>query len=381
LRKISVLVKPTHRCNLNCQYCYDKQYGIKEMMSLETLEKICKFLKGRCGSWIWHGGEPLMMPLEFYEEAYKILQKYQINQVSFQSNGVLLTEEIILKFKDFGWNMGFSFDGLTNEASRGSSEKLINNLLLYKKLYHEPGTIMVVDRTNVKGFHKNYQYFKDLGLPYFNFNRVFLSETAELLSEDMTDIYLEEFAKLFDLWINDPKPLQIRNFDNYLKYILGLETYLCSHRGECSKEWLGFNPLGDIYPCDRWFSNKYRYGNVDDFVDLDELYLKCESFKTVAKNEALRKKDCRNKCEIYEYCKGGCNANAIAVSGGVKQDELDCLLQKKELYHLYNKLKNLKVEEVKNPNLKKILMNAGYRDLIFIGDLWRKNDEKNIINS
>ena len=101
--ELILIVKPTHRCNMNCTYCYDRTKRLvhSENMTLEGAEQILKTFVGKYDKieWTWHGGEPLLMSAkDFYIPFYeKILPKY-LNKgtkitFSMQSNISLISAE------------------------------------------------------------------------------------------------------------------------------------------------------------------------------------------------------------------------------------------------------------------------------------------------
>ena len=67
-------LQPTPFCNIDCSYCYLSNRRSTARMSHETLALICRcvFESPRLGRQLevaWHGGEPLVVPLAWYEEA------------------------------------------------------------------------------------------------------------------------------------------------------------------------------------------------------------------------------------------------------------------------------------------------------------------------
>ena len=380
MERLKLLVKPTHKCNLNCRYCYDKQFSVMDDMNLSIVENLAKFASNSSNSvlWIWHGGEPLMMPLDFYKESYLILDKYGINDVSMQSNGILYNKDYGEFFKEVGWRIGFSFDYTSQNESRGREKDVLKIFNLYKDITKSStGGLKVIDKYNVKNFHKDYYYAKNHNLDTYNFNRVFKTETAELIEDDFLNIYLDEYSKLFDIWIQDEDPLGIRNFEGYIPFLLGTGDMLCSHKGQCVQEWLGVNPKGVIYPCDRWYPDEFIYGNLDDFYNMEELREKSDSYKNMVSIIEERKKYCKDtlNCPIYDFCNGGCNATQIGSTGGRVPDETYCYLNKKEVYHMFNVLNNIKSSEIKNPKLQGILNKSGLRNLDFIEDILTKKGD------
>lgn len=95
---INILVMPTDACNMNCVYCFHKPYqcGI-EVMSIETVKRLlditAPFYKSI--NFIWHGGEPLLMGLDFYQKVVELQKQSSCNiKNSIQSNLTLMTSEM-----------------------------------------------------------------------------------------------------------------------------------------------------------------------------------------------------------------------------------------------------------------------------------------------
>lgn len=288
--------------------------------------------------------------------------------VSMQSNGALLTEGMIELCKKYNWNIGFSFDGINNDQTRGQTERVINRLQLYRDLYEQPGIIMVLCKDNLHGFSDNYQYMKDLGFCNISINRIFAAPGAPLLSEEDIDRYMEEYSRLFELWYQDEEPLQIRNFLEFILYLLDNNHYLCTYKGICDREWISVDYRGDLYPCDRWYPPAYKYGNISDFKNLDEIYATAVYSKICAETFA-RKENCRS-CAIFVFCQGGCKANAIANHG--VPNKIDCEIRKREIAVLFNRIKNVDPFKVPNPQLRRELQKLGFRNLSFIKELQAK---------
>ena len=82
----STIVKPAgSACNLDCSYCYylDKaiQYGGKEAVMSDDLlrEYIRQYITANAApevTFCWHGGEPLLLGLDFYKKAMAWQREY-----------------------------------------------------------------------------------------------------------------------------------------------------------------------------------------------------------------------------------------------------------------------------------------------------------------
>ena len=70
-----VVLQPTTFCNIDCKYCYLPQRSEKNRMSLEVVSRAASevfsssLFDGEV-VFLWHLGEPLSVPIEFYEKAF-----------------------------------------------------------------------------------------------------------------------------------------------------------------------------------------------------------------------------------------------------------------------------------------------------------------------
>ena len=88
---IYVMAKPAGaQCNLACRYCYylekSGMYGHSggQNMSREVLELFVKqYIAAQTQRevlFVWHGGETMLRPLSFYQEALRLQKKYLLCQ-------------------------------------------------------------------------------------------------------------------------------------------------------------------------------------------------------------------------------------------------------------------------------------------------------------
>src|SRR4051812_34160329 len=97
------VVKPTHRCNLACTYCYNEDTrhpvmpdDILQRTISETFDYSFALSAATKVDFIWHGGEPTAVGLPFYHRVVE-LQKASSRELryanSIQTNGTLLNAE------------------------------------------------------------------------------------------------------------------------------------------------------------------------------------------------------------------------------------------------------------------------------------------------
>ena len=120
----TTMIKPVgSACNLDCDYCYylgkaDLYGGRQPKMSDELLERyISQYIEAvqvPVVTFCWHGGEPLLAGLDFYEKAVAIQNRYRGNKQienSLQTNGLLITPEWCDFFRSNNFLIGLSLDG------------------------------------------------------------------------------------------------------------------------------------------------------------------------------------------------------------------------------------------------------------------------------
>lgn len=330
---ISIIVKPTNACNLRCKHCYHAEMGYDaDKMSDEVLERLMSstlpYFTGT--SYIWHGGEPLTMPLSFYERAFELEEKYRARDKqpiknSMQSNGTYITDEVAKFIADNRILIGLSFEGPYNDILRSHTVETERGYANLKKHNIVPGTISVVGNHNVNDLVKIYEYFRSESRP-LKLNPIFAAgaakENDEILLKD-PEHYAQRMCELFDIWMFDTTTgITINPFLGYVQSVLAGLPRCCTNRG-CLKHWLCVHPNGDIYPCGRAYPEEYCLGNIMDVTDLHEVF-ETDIYKDILKKSIIRREKCRKQCEVYRHCNGGCLNEAILEGGIENIPEFSC---------------------------------------------------------
>mgnify|MGYP003175371898 CR=1 FL=1 len=164
---INLLMIPTDYCNMKCKYCFfNKDIHSTNRMDEKTLYQIMKIIIPFYDrvSFVWHGGEPLSMGLNFYKTVVKLQKEFSINhniQIynSIQSNLTLLTDEMANFFANNNFSLSTSYDGVCNEITRGNSKSILNGRLKCIKYQDSCGTIMVASKLNINTLIESYHFF------------------------------------------------------------------------------------------------------------------------------------------------------------------------------------------------------------------------------
>ncbi len=344
----ALLVKPTHDCNYNCSYCYDAPFREKfkgYIMKEEIVHRVAKLAADYAENvtWIWHGGEPTLMGVDWYKTMQEVFyQNYTSNfSQCMQSNGSLLNEEWSKLFIDYEISIGVSFDAFyqsIREGERDSKVSITDEALKNFTAYHKNvGSITVINNENYKEQIEIYDYLKDeVRLNSIAFNHIYRSEGSVKNNLELTPVkYIKEFMKFYSHWLGDTGSNCVRERSAFemTKQIMGNREVTCNHI-DCRSHWVGVNPVGDLYPCDRYLPEKYYMGNIQNVRSVDEIY-SSEGYQSYY-NDVQERFDthCR-ECGYFDYCKGGCNANHIVVSGGTGVDKSSCDIFRLKFNSLY----------------------------------------------
>src|SRR3954452_5835015 len=115
-----LVVQPTPFCNINCSYCYLPDRQNTKKIPLETLEQTFAWvfssgLVREPFTLLWHAGEPLVVPIAFYESAAALLGRYNNPVVeihhAIQTNATLIDDDWCRFFVRHDVNPGVSVDG------------------------------------------------------------------------------------------------------------------------------------------------------------------------------------------------------------------------------------------------------------------------------
>jgi uncharacterized protein len=115
-----IIIQATPFCNVNCRYCYLPHRSSTKRIDDRTLKRTFEFLfaEPRLSdpvSIVWHAGEPLVPPISFYENAFRIAERCNTQGVrivhSFQTNGTLINQDWCDFIKRHDVKIGVSLDG------------------------------------------------------------------------------------------------------------------------------------------------------------------------------------------------------------------------------------------------------------------------------
>ena len=132
-------------CNAQCYYCYESEFK-HQTLNNETANKVIDFIDhNRCSDYVkikWYGGEPLMNMQAIDKISKGLLGKGITFKSTMISNGLLFSEEVILKAKQLWnlYNVRITVDG---------TEHIYNATKNYKKCAGSPYYIVLKNIDNL----------------------------------------------------------------------------------------------------------------------------------------------------------------------------------------------------------------------------------------
>lgn len=352
-RTYAMMAKPvSSACNLRCAYCY---YAGKEAllhqgngrMSHEVLEAFIRqnlAMHGRDAvvEFAWHGGEPTLAGLPFYEEAVRLEQKYGAGRRivnTLQTNATLLTDEWCRFFRQHAFHIGVSIDGpeeLHNAYRKGADgtgafEATMRGIRLLWQHGVPFATLTTVNRVNMEHPLKVYRFLRGLS-DYLQFLPVVEALPGTLEEEAGQHLatppgihalglvhpvapfsvtpagYGDFLCAIWEAWLGqDAGRVHVQLFDVALGHLQGLPSTLCVHDPLCGHSGC-VEANGDVYACDRYAFPEYRLGSLLR-TPLEELMEKNRSFG-MHKTCSLPQ-DCLD-CPYVRLCFGGCPKDRLS---------------------------------------------------------------------
>lgn len=346
----NIMLKPAGSlCNLDCHYCYylDKAdlYGGREPRMTEAmLETVVReYIAANDVPEVlfnWHGGEPLVLGLDFYRKALEFQRKYADGKAvrnTLQTNGTLLTREWADFFRDNGFLLGISLDGPQDIHDKFRKDKggvptfdrVMRGLRLLRDRGVEFNTMSTVNKASEGRGLEVYQFLKAVGSRYMQFMPVVehvkypadasgkirrnarpyivdpATEGAQLAGWSVSALAFGKFmCDIFDEWVrNDVGTYYVNLFDATLANWCGLRPGTCAYDRTCGGNSV-IEHNGDLYPCDHFVYPQYLLGNIRDRSIREMMESPQQARFGIDKRNALPTKCFR--CKYLTICNGEC---------------------------------------------------------------------------
>ena len=278
----------------------------------------------------FHGGEPLMAGIKFYEQILKRWEAQSLNaKFSLQSNLWLLTPELVDLFLYYKVQIGTSLDGpknITDLCRRpGYYERTLTGLMLAKDRLLDVNAIATITKEAAPHIMDVLCHFTDLHID-FKVNPAVPRLNAQ--SEDSRwilppDNYGTMMIELLHAYLSRVNEVRIENLDRDCRAITSGRAITCTYI-DCLGKCLAVDPQGYIFPCMRFIGHmEFCLGRYQEFPSWHDLR-SSKAWSIISERNSNVQKECQD-CAFWPICQGGCPYNWLAKSNSSSYKDPYCI--------------------------------------------------------
>jgi len=344
-----VVIQSTSFCNLNCDYCYLPDRQTKNQLSLDLIPTIMKtvlespFIGGDF-TILWHAGEPLALPVSFYDQATYLIreaekryktQPIQIFQ-SLQTNATLINQAWCDCFLRNGIYVGVSLDGpaflhdIHRQTYRGlgTHAATMRGISLLQKNQIPFNVIAVLTQDSLDYPEEIFNFFLENGITEVGFNM----EEAEGVHQNSTlnqpgieSRYRAFIQRFWELTVQTKGVFRLREFETMCTLAYG-DFRLESTDMNRAFVIVNFDYQGNFST----FDPELLAVKIEPYGDLilgnvlrDTLASVCdgEKFRQIYQDMSAGVELCRQNCDYFGLCGGGAGSNKYWENGTLNSSE------------------------------------------------------------
>ena len=337
----TTMAKPTGSlCNMNCSYCYylhadSSQDSGTLCMSDDVLEayirSCCEACEGDEISFTWHGGEPTLAGIPFFEKAVALQKKYlpsgrhTVNAI--QTNGLLIDDAWCRFSRDNHFEIGLSIDGTRMihdmyRSDAGGSDtygKVRNALYCLEKHGIRPDLLCTVTAETAASARAVYDTLKNYHTGWIQFIPIVRrGEDGSVTEDSVTPQAYGRFLKtIFREWIgHDLGKVNVQLFAETALMLAGKPATVCWLSETCGNILI-VEKDGSVFACDHFVDRDHRLGNLCT-TPLRKL-AESPFQKQFGENKKNLCRSCR-ECPWLPLCYGCCPKDRFSVNeDGEKQ--------------------------------------------------------------
>jgi uncharacterized protein len=350
-----LVIQPTPFCNIDCRYCYLPQRSAKAVVARETLVNL--FTQVFASGWVddglsivWHAGEPMVLPIGFYRDAFRIVDGLKPAHLSvahsFQTNGTLIDDAWCAFFADERVNVGVSIDGpkrfhdrhRLTRSGRGTFDRTVAGIRLLRRHGVPFHVISVLSAASMAAPRELFDFYLEEGIERVCFN-VEESEgdhvSRSFAETGIADAYYRFLAEFWRLSVGAPGKISfIREIEHAIAQVIRpanapFNNQLVEPFAITSMDWAGnistFSP--ELLGLKNAAYEDFSLGNInrDKLVDLPRRPGFVRLYSDIRKGVEM----CREGCGYFSVCGGGEPVNKLAENGSfVSTETTYCRLTK-----------------------------------------------------
>jgi len=323
---VTVIMKGTRLCNLRCTYCNYWREGPNQVMRFPVLARAIRDVLTSPRTvnveFVWHGGEPTLLPIAFYRKALWLQQRFrrpgQVVKNRVQTNATRLSDDWIEFWQRYRFVVGVSLDGppevhdrrRVDRHGRPTAAQVRAGLARLQAAELDPRLYIVIDDAVMEaGPARVLEYLLEVGaqrVGLLNAVPAYTAPDAPLAGTYLPwPRYLAFLAELFRLWW--PRYVDriiFRELADLAGQLAGRPPLMCNFAGDCYGSVFTIEPTGEISACDRHLDDPdYLFGNL--------LHTRLGDVETSPRMAAIRVAngvavERSRACPWFAVCHGGC---------------------------------------------------------------------------
>lgn len=328
-RSAQFVVKISKLCNLRCSYCYEFAHlADKTRMSLTQAEAMFRNIAAearRSGfgsvSFVWHGGEPLLVKPEVYRAIGEIQREVFGEDIrcwnTTQSNLTVLTEDWIsfLKSGEFFKGLGVSFDvygdqrvdirgRLRTEQTMANMQRLIDAGISF-------GGITVLAQNTREAMTPIVKFYDDIRIPARLLPFYRADNPGQVDQHSLTgDEIVAALTEALDVWLGSQSGADLDPLGDYLDVAMAHLQGAARMRysKDADEQVFIVDVDGSTWGVTETYDPAYRYGDIFH-EDFGAILDSAPRARAVAEAESRVKRHC-GACPYAESCPGWFVADA-----------------------------------------------------------------------
>jgi uncharacterized protein len=346
-----LVLQPSPFCNLDCSYCYLPDRANRSRMSMATLtatlHKIAHSpLLGERLSIVWHAGEPMAVPIDWYENAFERVRESlpAVKPVHhFQTNAVRIDRDWCDFIRQHQIRVGVSVDGPAflhdrfrrTRDGRGTHAKVMHGIEQLQRAGIEFHVIAVLTRPALDHPDQIFDFMASLQASQIGFN----VEEIELHHAESSLAAADAHAAVTAFWHRllqrmeaEPGRLRVREVEGVLS---ALRSPWFGQLGGNQQNQPGrlLNVAWDGSYC-YWSpellgASHPRFGPMalGNMTDSETALGREPLLAQIQQEIELGIAACRSECRHFDFCLGGAPVNKLSERGAFDvSDTLACRL-------------------------------------------------------
>lgn len=204
------------KCNMKCVYCYTHDKAEENRNILCSPQEVTEYLRQYVDYnhifIVFHGGEPLLYPINDYAIIFEYITTHFYNNIhiQFQTNGTLIDDNWLKLFSKYANILSLSFsidpDGerdLRVYPTNISKNEVYNNIIKCSDIINNVGIISVAHRYNYAAFNEFIIKLKNMGIHSLTINKYQTNsnwKTDDYYISEMQ--YTDLLIDTFKFWIS-----------------------------------------------------------------------------------------------------------------------------------------------------------------------------------